>query len=547
MSGADLPQGWVETTIGEVGRVRVGRQRSPERHTGKFSTPYLRAANITPTGIDVADLQEMDFTPDERSVYALRDGDVVLTEASGSEAQVGRSAIWRDELPLCCFQNTVIRFRPHVVVPEYALLVFRHHMATGVFASTARGMGIQHLGASRFAELSFPLPPLAEQRRIADEANRRITELNGASASLEKALTRTHEQDSEILAAAVGGSLEKALPVNEPDLGPLEDEASAPVPTGWKFPQVDEVGEVRLGKQRAPASHTGPNMRPYLRVANVFEDRIDLSDVKEMNFTPDESETYELQDGDILLNEGQSLELVGRSALYRGELPGACFQNTLLRFRASAEVEPEFALLVFRHYLHHGEFRRLSRGSTNIAHLSRTRFAAMPFPLPPIEEQRAIVRKARQLLNESQARREMIVRSLQQIDAVAEEILVSAVSGDLVPQEASDEPAESLLARGGEPPPDKVDIDANAREGRDVAERQPSARHEQDEPLLAATLRGSGSMTIPELCRAAGFDLNEIGEIERFYLALRQEIGTSIEATGKPAENQAMRAIPDAS
>ena len=79
-------------------------------------------------------------------------------------------------------------------------------------------------------------------------------------------------------------------------------------------------------------------MRPYLRVANVYEDRLDLSDVKQMNFTPNEYETFHLRDGDILLNEGQSIELVGRPAMYRGEVPGACFQNTLVRFRPEPSV-----------------------------------------------------------------------------------------------------------------------------------------------------------------------------------------------------------------
>ncbi|HEU0251016.1 MAG TPA: hypothetical protein VFR48_09870, partial [Solirubrobacteraceae bacterium] len=129
--------------------MRVGRQRSPEQHTGRFPTPYVRAGNITPAGIDLSDVLEMDFTPDERAVYTLVDGDVLLTEASGSASQVGRPAIWREELPLCCFQNTVIRVRPHAVDPEYALLVFRHYLASGVFAEAARGIGIQHLGASR--------------------------------------------------------------------------------------------------------------------------------------------------------------------------------------------------------------------------------------------------------------------------------------------------------------------------------------------------------------------------------------------------------------
>src|SRR5207244_9844551 len=87
------------------------------------------------------------------------------------------------------------------------------------------------------------------------------------------------------------------------------------LPGGWTYVLVETVGSVQLGRQRAPKHHTGANMRPYLRVANVYEDRIDLSDIKHMNFTPQEFEIFRLERNDILLNEGQSLELVGRPAL----------------------------------------------------------------------------------------------------------------------------------------------------------------------------------------------------------------------------------------
>jgi type I restriction enzyme S subunit len=116
----------------------------------------------------------MDFTPDERRVYQLKPGDVVLSEASGSSAHVGRPAIWRGEISGCCFQNTVIRFRPRAAPPEYALLVFRHMAESGAFARAARGVGIQHLGAARFSALPFPLPPAAEQERIVTEAEARL-------------------------------------------------------------------------------------------------------------------------------------------------------------------------------------------------------------------------------------------------------------------------------------------------------------------------------------------------------------------------------------
>jgi hypothetical protein len=139
----------------------------------------------------------------------------------------------------------------------------------------------------------------------------------------------------------------------------------------------------------------------------------------------------------------------------------------------------------------------------------------------------------------------MISLALERINVVEKEILSGAVSGGLVPQEASDEPADSLLVRSGMPPADKIEIGEEAVERRDVTKRQ-VAGSSTDEPRLAATLKSSGPMTIPELCRAAGFDLNEIGEIERFYLALREEIDTSVEATGGPAENQMLRAVADA-
>lgn len=160
------------------------------------------------------------------------------------------------------------------------------------------------------------------------------------------------------------------------------------LPRGWEFRRVDEVGEVQLGRQRSPSQTVGPYLRPYLRVANVFDGYIDYSDVLQMNFTPREFDTYSLSVGDILLNEGQDLDLVGRCAIYDGP-PGVCFQNTLLRFR-SQSVIPQFARTVFKYWLDQGEFRMLTRQTTSIAHLGVGQFSTMKFPFAPPLEQRRI-------------------------------------------------------------------------------------------------------------------------------------------------------------
>jgi type I restriction enzyme S subunit len=172
-------------------------------------------------------------------------------------------------------------------------------------------------------------------------------------------------------------------------------------------------------------------MRPYLRVQNVFEDHIDLEDVKEMDFPRDDYETFKLKSGDILLNEGQSPHLLGRPAIYRGELPGACFTNTLIRFKAYAPVSPEYPLIVFRAYMRTGRFTREGTITTNIAHLSAGRFAKIEFPVPPLREQREIVAEVERRLSVIAKLEATVEANLTRADRLRQSILSQAFSGKL--------------------------------------------------------------------------------------------------------------------
>lgn len=204
------------------------------------------------------------------------------------------------------------------------------------------------------------------------------------------------------------------------------------LPPAWEWVRVGDAGTVQLGRQRSPEHHSGEHMRPYLRVANVFENRIDTSDILEMNFTPVDTARYLLVPGDLLLNEGQSRELVGRPAMFRGEVPGACFQNTLIRFRAyEGLTDPAYALSVFRYYLRAGYFQTVCKWTTNIAHLGAERFAAMPFPLAPIAEQRRIANKLDTLLARVDACRERLDRVPAILKRFRQSVLAAATSGEL--------------------------------------------------------------------------------------------------------------------
>lgn len=153
--------------------------------------------------------------------------------------------------------------------------------------------------------------------------------------------------------------------------------------------QVGATGEVQGGRQRSPHMTEG-RMVPYLRVANVFDNYIDFTDVNEMAFKPREIEAFRLKAGDILLNEGQSVELVGRCAMYAEGPEDCCFQNTLIRYRAGPETDAEYALQLFRYCQAIGIFSRISVKTNSIAHLGVSRFAELELPFPPLPEQHKI-------------------------------------------------------------------------------------------------------------------------------------------------------------
>ena len=317
--------------------------------------------------------------------------------------------------------------------------------------------GTTRLKLTRSAMDTIPvrLAPLAGQERLVSAVDEAFSKLDAGEAGLRTTRQLLKRMREAVLAAAVTGRLVPQDPTDIPaakllaDLGvePLNDPSLPVLPAAWSWTQVQEVGQVDLGRQRSPKYHSGDNMKPYLRVANVFEDRIDTSDVMEMHFEPEAFERSRLFVGDILLNEGQTPELLGRPAMYRGEPPEVAFTNSLLRFRAGPGIEPDWALVVFRHHMHSGRFTRESRITTNIAHLSAARFKPVEFPVPPIEEQRRIVEELDRLSSVMAACERAVDAGLARSAAFRRSVLKAAFEGRLVPQDSSDEPATVLLER----------------------------------------------------------------------------------------------------
>jgi len=161
------------------------------------------------------------------------------------------------------------------------------------------------------------------------------------------------------------------------------------IPEDWVVSSVGERGQVVAGK--ALAVNALGKQRPYLRTKNVFDGNIDIEDVLSMPMTDEQFAQFQLHHGDVLLNEGQSLELVGRCSIYKGEYPEHCaIQNALLRFRAKTGTSASFASHLFRHCQQTGIFAKIALQTTSVAHLGSSRFAKLKLAWPTENEQRLI-------------------------------------------------------------------------------------------------------------------------------------------------------------
>ena len=434
----ELPPAWAWTTIGDISEVQLGRQRSPQHHAGEQMRPYLRSANVTWQGIDINNVKQMNFDDADFDMYKLDPGDLLLNEASGSPSEVGKPAIWKGEIAGCCFQNTLLRLRPSVINRKYLYWYCSRSALIGQFGTAGRGVNIRHLGKQGLARFPIPVAPLAEQERIVAAIEERFSRLDFAEAALEVARAKLQTLRRSVLAASFSGRLTNPTHTTNTDPGQL--------PGGWRLAPIADVAEVHLGRQRSPRHHSGEQMRPYLRAANVTWEGISLEDVKTMNFDDADFDRFRLTRGDILLNEASgSPNEVGKPAVWDGEIEDCCFQNTLLRLRPR-ELNGDY--LYWYCYLSalSGRFGEAGRG-VNIRHLGKRGLAQFPIPLGPRAEQEHVVAAIEESLSRLDAAEAALDAVRAKMAAFRRSVLAGAFAGRLVPQDPDDEPAIALLAR----------------------------------------------------------------------------------------------------
>lgn len=421
----ELPRGWARATLAELCDVNP-RSFDDEPRDDDFISRVPMAAVEAETGrIDASSqVRYGDFK--KKSLTRFQENDVLFAKITPC-MENGKIAVARGLLDGRALGSTEFHVLRSLgaVLPEYLMqYLLQRDVRANAEQNMSGAVGQRRVPRPYLEAFEIPVPPLAEQRRIVAEIEQQISHIEAGEEALKVGFQKIDEFRKSVICSAI----------------------QDPLPNDWEEVTVGEAGQVDLGRQRHPAWHSGPEMKPYLRVANVFEDHIDTSDVKEMDFSGTEGK-YILKDGDVLLNEGQSPHLLGRPAIYRGDPEGAAFQNTLLRFRPHPRITSEWALLVFRRHMHTGRFTKESRITTNIAHLSAARLKTVEFPFPSVEAQESIVKQVRQQLEDAD-RMDAELRGVTTGSAdLRAALLNAAFAGTLLPQDPTDEPASVLLDR----------------------------------------------------------------------------------------------------
>ncbi|MCX5493919.1 restriction endonuclease subunit S [Kaistia dalseonensis] len=165
------------------------------------------------------------------------------------------------------------------------------------------------------------------------------------------------------------------------------------IPKGWKTLELDEIAFVQTGIAiNGEPDRTNPIRLPYLRVANVQDGHIDLSEVKYITVSEHQVARYALQVGDVLMTEGGDFDKLGRGAVWNGQIAPCLHQNHVFAVRPDqAQVLSAFLAAYCESAAGKRYFLSCSKQTTNLASINSTQLKEMPIVVPPLREQQRIV------------------------------------------------------------------------------------------------------------------------------------------------------------
>ena len=220
----------------------------------------------------------------------------------------------------------------------------------------------------------------------------------------------------------------------------IEDEIPFEVPEGWAWCRLGELFYHTTGKALKKSNNKG-SLRKYITTSNLYWNKFDFTEVREMYFTNDELDKCTIKKGDLVLCNGGD---VGRAAIWNFD-EDICYQNHVSRLRPKIiGINNKLYLYLLMFYKEQG---MLNGKGVGITSLSANDLLSGLFPLPPINEQDQIVIKIENIFSQIDYIDDNKSDLQTAINKTKSKILDLAIHGKLVPQDPNDEPAEELLKR----------------------------------------------------------------------------------------------------
>ncbi len=370
---------WTWRPLGELFEIGAGKTMSAAARNGEDKTPFLRTSNVFWDQIDLLSVDEMSIPEHELSTKLLRRGDLLVCEGG----EIGRAAIWNGEIETMSFQNHLHRLRPVVEDVEPRFYVYFLQSAftqLGIFEGTGNKTTIPNLSRNQLAALQVPHPPLDEQQTIAS-----------ALAQARKAI-KTHEQ-STVLAQDLKRAAMRTLFTRGLRGGAQKETEIGPVPESWEIVSLEDWAFVQTGAAKGRKfGDVEIAQVPYLRVANVQDGHLDLTEMKSITIKKSEIKRYRLQHGDVVLTEGGDFDKLGRGFIWRSQLELCVHQNHVFAVRTQRNrLMPEFFAYQAQSPYGKAYFLKVAHKTTNLACINTTKLKAFPVLLPTLDEQRDIV------------------------------------------------------------------------------------------------------------------------------------------------------------
>ena len=218
-----VPKGWSKFKVGDIFDVQLGKMLNQQAKLQSPQYPYLTNFNVRWGSFVFDDINTMYFSESEKQKYSLKAGDILMCEGG----EVGRCAIWNQEID-CFYQKALHRLRAKEhVSPQY----FQFYMESIAGSKTIENLtgktSISHLTQEKLVSLSIVLPPIPEQRKIAQI----LSTWDKAITTTERLLTNRQQQKKALMQRLLTGKQRFA--------GFEED---------WKKQQIKDVVSMNYGK-----------------------------------------------------------------------------------------------------------------------------------------------------------------------------------------------------------------------------------------------------------------------------------------------------------